>query len=70
MVAGIIFMGLFFGMISGTIAYERGRSAVFWFFFGFLYPLDMCLIYRIDLRGIILKEIIYTLFINSKSTLR
>ena len=37
MVAGIIFMGLFFGMISGAIAYERGRSAIFWFFFGFLF---------------------------------
>ena len=33
----ILFMGVFFGLISAAIAYERGRSAIFWFFFGFLF---------------------------------
>ncbi|MBF0105675.1 MAG: hypothetical protein HQM16_10155 [Deltaproteobacteria bacterium] len=33
----ILFLGVFFGLISSGIAYDRGRSAVFWFVFGFLF---------------------------------
>jgi len=33
----ILFLGTFFGLVSAAIAYERGRSAIFWFIFGFLF---------------------------------
>ena len=35
--AAILFLGLFFGLVTAAIAYERGRSAILWFFFGFLF---------------------------------